>query len=569
MSAGALKRLNQDAQHSRGQQALGMNIAAARGLQDVLRTNLGPRGTLKMLVSGALDIKLTKDGAVLLKEMQIQHPTATLIARTATAQDDITGDGTTSNVLLIAELLKQSERFLGEGLHPRVVADGFDLAKDEAVKFLDVFKTHFEDSDADAKGNTISRDTLVQVARTALRTKIVQVVADSLAPMLADSVLTIQRPGKPIDLFMVEIQVMPHKLASDTRLVQGLVLDHGARHPDMPKRMEHCYILTCNVSLEYEKSETTATTVYDSADKRQELVKAERKFVDERVETVIALKKKLCDGTDKTFVVLNQKGIDPVSLEALAKEGILGLRRAKRRNMERLTLACGGLAVNTLDDLDESVLGFAEVVYEHQLGEEKFTFVEGVKNPFSCTLLINGPNKHTTEQMKDAIRDGLRNVKNAVEDKALVAGAGAFQVALHHHLMTFKRSVAGRQKLGVQAFADACLIIPKTLAVNSGFDAIDTIVKLQEEYDRKARAGNVKAACGIDIETGDVIDSADEGIWDNYRVLRQMLHSAPVIATQLLLVDEVMRAGKVAKQQAPGGGGGGGMPGGGMPGMMG
>lgn len=553
-SAGALKRLNADAHQTRGAQALGMNIAASKGLQDVLRTNLGPRGTLKMLVSGALDIKLTKDGSVLLKEMQLQHPTATLIARTATAQDDITGDGTTSNVLLIAELLKQSERFLGEGLHPRIIADGFDLAKERALEFLDTYKWNGGDEE-------LSRDTLVDVSRTSLRTKIVQEVADSLAPMLTDAVLCIRQPEKPIDLFMVEIQVMPHKSAKDTRLVRGLVLDHGARHPDMPKRMENCYILTCNVSLEYERSETTANVQYDSAEKRQEMVAAERKFVDERVAKIIALKRKLCDGTDKTFVILNQKGIDPISLEELSKEGILGLRRAKRRNMERLTLACGGLAVNTLDDLDEDALGFAEVVYEHTLGEEKFTFVEGVKNPFSCTLLINGPNKHTTEQIKDAIRDGLRAVKNAIEDKCLVAGAGAFQIALHRHLMHYKQSVAGRQKLGVQAFADACLIIPKTLAVNSGFDAIDCLVKLQEEYERKAKAGNENAAVGIDVETGDALDSAEAGIWDNYRVLRQMLHSAPVIATQLLLVDEVMRAGKV---QRGGGGGGPGGPGGPM-----
>ena len=68
-------------------------------------------------LSSAGQIKITKDG----KEMQIQHPTAMLIARTATAQDDITGDGTTSAVLLCGELMKQAERYYMEGLHPRVV----------------------------------------------------------------------------------------------------------------------------------------------------------------------------------------------------------------------------------------------------------------------------------------------------------------------------------------------------------------------------------------------------------------------------------------------------------------
>jgi len=94
-------------------------------------------------------------------------------------------------------------------------------------------------------------------------------------------------------------------------------------------------------------------------------------------------------------VVINLKGIDPICLDMLAKEGILALRRAKRRNMERLILACGGKAVNAVDGLTKEDLGYAEEVYEHTLGEEKYTFVEGCKNPLACTILIRGPNEYT------------------------------------------------------------------------------------------------------------------------------------------------------------------------------
>jgi len=337
---------------------------------------------------------------------------------------------------------------------------------------------------------------------------------------------------------MVEVISMQHKMDIDTRLVKGLVLDHGARHPDMPKRVENAFILTCNVSLEYEKSEINASVHYTNAAEREKLVEAERKFVDDRVRAIIDFKRKVCDTKDKNFVVINQKGVDPMSLDMFAKEGIIALRRAKRRNMERLTLACGGEAVNSLDDLAPSVLGHADVVYEHVLGEEKYTFVEGVKNPFSVTILIKGPNKHTITQINDAVRDGLRAVKNTIEDGCVVPGAGAFQIACHADLMKFKnKEVSGRQKLGVQAFADALLVIPKVLAQNSGFDPIDAIVTLQEEYSK----GHV---VGLDLATGDCLSPESEGIWDNYRVLRQLLNSSAVIATQLLLVDEIMRAGK-------------------------
>jgi len=181
-----VSRLNPNAVVTKGNQALSINIGAARGLQEVLRTNLGLKGTIKMLVSGAGDIKLTKDGNVLPHEMQIQHPTAALIARTATAQDDITGDGTTSIVLLIAELLKQSERSLAEGLHPRILADGFDLGKQRALEFLEKFKV---------KKDTLNRELLLNVARTSLRTKVHQKLADSLTEIVTDAILTIRRPN--------------------------------------------------------------------------------------------------------------------------------------------------------------------------------------------------------------------------------------------------------------------------------------------------------------------------------------------------------------------------------------
>ncbi|CAI2161982.1 5055_t:CDS:2 [Funneliformis geosporum] len=450
-----------------------------------------------------------------------------MIARAATAQDEITGDGTTSIVLLVGELMKQAERYITEGLHPRIITEGFDLARKEALEFLDKFKIEKQ----------IDREILVNVARTSLHTKVHAALAETLTDAVVDAVMTIKPDGQPIDLHMVEVMKMQHKTATESRLVRGLVLDHGARHPDMPKRVKDAYILTLNVSLEYEKSEINSGFFYSSADQREKLVESERKFTDEKVKKIVEFKKLVCGDTDKGFVVINQKGIDPLSLDLLCKNGILALRRAKRRNMERLQLICGGVAQNSVDDLSPEILGYAGLIYEHILGEEKYTFVEEVKNPKSVTILIKGPNSHTIAQINDAVRDGLRAVKNAIEDKCVVPGAGAFQVGLSTHLSKFKSSVKGRAKMGVQAFADAMLIIPKVLSQNGGFDAQDTIVALQEEF----AAGHI---VGVDLNTGSTLDPIVEGIWDNYRVVRHMLHSCSVIASNFLLVDEMMRAGR-------------------------
>ena len=234
----AIQTLNPKAEEAKAQQALQVNMQAALGLQEVLKSNLGPRGTLKMLVSGSGGIKLTKDGNILLHEMQIQHPTASMIARASTAQDDETGDGTTSTVLLIGELLKQSSRFISDGLHPRIITEGFDLARDKALEVLESMSLPQPKPD---------RAQLVNVARTSLRTKLNAKLADSLAEIVTDAVLCVRREGQAIDLHMVEIMAMLHRTETDTQLVKGIVLDHGARHPDMPKLVKDAYILTCNM----------------------------------------------------------------------------------------------------------------------------------------------------------------------------------------------------------------------------------------------------------------------------------------------------------------------------------
>lgn len=520
--------VNSKAEVYRKQQALALNINAGKGLLDVMKTNLGPRGTLKMLVGGAGQIKLTKDGNVLLHEMQIQHPTATMIARAATAQDDEVGDGTTSNVLFIGELLRVAERLVNEGLHPRVIAEGYEIARTESLKLLSEFKIT----------KTVDGALLQQVAKTSLCTKLAPEMANQLVNIVVDAVSCIKTEGEQIDLHMVEIMHMVHKLGSETRLVKGLVMDHGGRHPDMPKRLSKVHILAANVSLEYEKTEVHSAFYFSSPEQRERLVASERALCDQKCQQIIDFKNKICEGTDNTFLLVNLKGVDPICLDMLAKAGILALRRAKRRNMERLTLACGGKAVNEVTELTLEDLGYADEVYEQELGDDKYTFIEGCRNPKSCTILIKGPNEHTIAMIKDAVRDGLRSVFNTHNDGGVIPGAGAFEVFLHNRLMKFSESIKGKAKLGVQAFADSIMIIPRVLAENSGFDVLDALLLLQDEYVAKG------VPVGINVWDIGVISPEDQGIYDNYVVKKQFLNVAPTLAQQLILCDEVLKAGK-------------------------
>ena len=523
----AVQFVNSEAEVLRRAQALSMNINAGKGLLEVMKSNLGPRGTFKMLVGGAGQIKITKDGNVLLHEMQISHPTAAMIARSATAQDDTVGDGTSSNVLFIGELLRQAERLVLDGVHPRAITEGYELAKNKALELLDEFKIK----------QVLDSAILTQVAKSSIGTKVQPEWVEILVPLAVEAVQTILQVGQNIDLHMVEVLHMVSRQPGESQLVKGLVLDHGGRHPDMPKYLENVYVLNCNVSLEYEKTEVHSGFYFSSAEQRERLVRSERKLTDERAQKIIDLKREVCK-KGEGFVVINQKGIDPVCLSMFAKEGILALRRAKRRNAERLMLACGGKALNSVEDMNADVLGWAGSVRQEDLGEEKFTFVENCKNPKSVTVLIKGPDDHTVAIMKEALRDGLRSVRNAIEDGFIVPGAGAFELFLYRKLNEYKEMVSGKAKIGIGAFAEAVLIIPKVLAENSGYDIQDTVMMLLEEEKSS------KMPTGLNIWKKGVISPISEGVFDNFCVKKIFLNITSTLAQQLLLCDEILRAGK-------------------------
>ena len=138
-------------------------------------------------------------------------------------------------------------------------------------------------------------------------------------------------------------------------------------------RLHNCFILTCNVSLEYEKTEVNSSFFYSNAEDREKLAGSERRFTDEKCAKLVEFKRKVCEGNNKSFVIINQKGIDPIALDIFAKDNIIALRRAKRRNMERLTLACGGNAVNSFDDLTEADL----VIFFLKLQKKIFKIILG------------------------------------------------------------------------------------------------------------------------------------------------------------------------------------------------
>lgn len=209
----------------------------------------------------------------------------------------MTGDGTTTTVLMCGELLKQAERYASEGLHPRVLVDGLDIARDATLEFLETFKVPC--TDLLENGELLS-----SMALTSLNTKLDLDLSKKMTHAIVQAIQCIASPEEPLDLNRIEIMCMQRKLTTDSRFINGIVLDHGGRHPDMPTVLQKCHVMTCNVTFEYEKTEVQSGFFYSNAEEREKLVESERKWLDERCKLVIDFKRSVCQEGEVRFIIL-------------------------------------------------------------------------------------------------------------------------------------------------------------------------------------------------------------------------------------------------------------------------
>jgi T-complex protein 1 subunit zeta len=499
----------------RQEQAQTINFHACHLLADLIRTNIGPRGTLKMFESEKGELSLTKDGGDLINQLTIIHPTAIFLGRSGKAQEKAFHDGVSSLITLIDAILKQCEFKLSDGVHPRVLVHGLEEARVEALKQLDRI----------AIPSSPLRSNLKDYASSASFTKSNVPVAD----VVVDAINLI-RSGDSIDLDRIEI-VKIRSASESVRLVRGLVLDQCFRHELMPKQIKNVRILALNVSLELENSAVNALVHVANADQRERMIIAERKFVDDKLRSIIQLKAL----TNSDFLLMNGKGIDGPCLDMLSHANISAVRRVSRKTLQRLIYATGCKLVNCVDDLMPNVLGFAGKVTEENHRGKKYVFIDEVEAPKAVSIVIGGMTDSISALTESAVKDSLRALQHTIEDHKVLPGAGAIEVALHLSLMNeFRTKVEGKNRIGVEVLAEAPLAIPRALAQNAGLNAATVIPDLLSEAEQGGLAG-------IEIETGEVIDPTEFGIFDTYRVVRGIVQSAPIVASRLLLVDSIIQ----------------------------
>jgi len=541
--------LKEGSGESRGREAQRNNIAAAKLIAEIVRTSLGPRGMDKMLVDSMGDVTITNDGATMLKELDVQHPAAKMMVEISKATDNEVGDGTTSAVVVAGALLEKAEDLIDKEVHPVVIVDGYSRAAEKAQKVLEEIAV---------KVDPTSRPDLLKIANTSMLTKLVNEDSPHLSGVVVDAILLITEKGEKglkADIDNVKVEKKPGGAITDTSLIRGMVLDKEVVHSGMPKRVEEAKIALVNSALEIEKTEFSAEIRINDPEQMQ-------KFMDEESSILKGMVDKVKEAGANVLVC--QKGIDDLAQHFLAKAGILTVRRVKESDMSKLAKATGARMVTNLEDLTGKDLGYAKLVEERKLEEDKWVFIEGCKNPKAVTVLVRGGTQRIVDEAERALHDALMVTKDVVELPAVVAGGGAPEEEVSFQLRNWAQKLSGREQLAALKFADAMESIPLTLAENAGIDPIDT------QVDLRTRHGKEGKWYGVDVMNGKVADMYSKSILEPLAVKLQILRAATEAASMILRIDDVIAASKMkAPPMPPGGGGGaGGMGGmGGMPPM--
>jgi thermosome len=514
--------LKEGTQRAAGREALRNNMMAAMAVAEILKTTYGPKGMDKMLVDSLGDVTITNDGATILDKMDIQHPAGKMLVQAAKGQDEEAGDGTKTSVIFAGDLLRQAEDLLDRNIHPTIIIQGYKMALDKTSELIDKLAetVRYEDDDV-----------LVKVAKTSLSSKAVSEARDYFAKLVVQAVKAVaEKRGDKwyVDINNVQIVKKHGGSLLDTQLVNGIVIDKEVVHPDMPKRVTNARIAVLDAPLEIQKPEIDMEISISSPDAIKRLLEKQEKILQEKVEKIAAT------GAN---VVITQKGIDDVAQHFLAKKGILAVRRVKRSDVEKLARATGAKIVTNIDDLKPEDLGYAELVEERKIGEDKMVFIEGAKNPRSVTILIRGGFERIVDEAERSIHDALSAVADAIVDGKVVAGGGSVEVELAKHLREWAKTVPGKIQLAVEAFARALESLPQTLATNAGHDPIDVLMKL-----RSSHSDASKKWYGVDLNTGNPIDMWASGVIEPLRVKLNAYKAGTEAATLILRIDDMVAA---------------------------
>lgn len=525
--------LNQNTKRESGRKVQFGNINAGKAIADVIRTCLGPRAMLKMLMDPMGGIVMTNDGNAILREINVQHPAAKSFIEVARTQDEEVGDGTTSVIILGGEMLSVAEPFLEQQMHPTVIISAFRLALEDLLELL---KTKVS-----TPVDTTNRDEMVKIVKSSVGTKFISKWSDLACKIALDATATValeENGRKEIDIKRyAKVEKIPGGTIDDSEVLKGVMINKDVVHPKMKRRIENPRILLLDCNLEYKKGESQTNIEISKEEDFAKILRMEEEYIQKMCNEVIAVKPDL---------VITEKGVSDLAQHYLIKAGISCIRRVRKTDNNRIARACGATVVNRTDELREEDIGTECGLFEiKKIGDEYFTFLIECKNPKACTILLRGASKDILNEVERNLQDAMNVARNVMMDPFLVPGGGAAEMALAQELNEKAKSITGVHQWPYRAVARALEVIPRTLIQNCGANTIRTLTALRAKH---AQPNNV--TWGVNGENGTIVDMRDYGVWEPYSVKAQTFKTAIETAILLLRIDDIVSGTKKQMEAA-------------------
>eukprot|EP00933_Yihiella_yeosuensis_P057159 TRINITY_DN5676_c0_g1_i1.p1 TRINITY_DN5676_c0_g1~~TRINITY_DN5676_c0_g1_i1.p1 ORF type:complete len:532 (+),score=145.99 TRINITY_DN5676_c0_g1_i1:89-1684(+) len=526
---GTVSEGRQKVNDEKGHDVRSSNILAARAVADTVRTSLGPKGMDKMIQSPKGEVIISNDGATILEQMKVMHPTAKMMVELSKAQDIEAGDGTTSVVVIAGALLQAAERLLNKGIHPQTITEAFLQAAEKAEEIL---------TEVSIPVQLTNRDQLLQSAITSLNSKVVSQESGSLAPIAVDAVLKVIDPATATNVDLNNIRLVKKLGAAmdETELVEGLVLTQKAsRVAGGPTKIENAKIGLIQFCLSAPKTDMESNIQVRDYTQMDRLLREERTLVAKMVKTIA---KTGCN------VLLVQKSIlrdavTDLSLDFCAKAKIMVIRDIERDDVEFISKILGVEACASLDTFTSEKLAPAKLVWDESLGVDlgsivRFTGLASAEQGNCVSVLVRASNQMLLDETERSIHDALCVVRSLVKKKAMIAGGSAPEMEVSQKLQVWARTVGGISAVCIEQYAEALELVPYTLAENAGLQPVDIVTKL-----RAAHAKGEKFA-GINVKKGCVADMHAENVVQPLLVSVNALNMATETVRMILKIDDIV-----------------------------
>ncbi|KAM9960104.1 hypothetical protein ACTFIW_009229 [Dictyostelium discoideum] len=515
-----------------GNEVRAQNVLAVTAIANIVKTSFGPIGLDKMLIDNIGSIVVTNDGATILQKIDIEHPAAKILVQLSELQDQEVGDGTTTVVILAAELLKRANELVARKVHPTVIISGFRLACTEAIKYINETLA--------VKVETLPKDFIVNIAKTSMSSKTINDDSDFFSKIVIEAinrVKTIDYKGDvkyPINA--INILKAHGKSAKESTLVEGYALNCTVASEGMPKRIQGAKIAFLDFNLAKTKMKLGQKVVVTNVNDLEAIRDRENDIVKERISLIIK------SGAN---VVLTTKGIDDLCLKYFVEAGCMAVRRCKKEDLKRIAKACGGTVLITLANLegeesfDTTALGIADEVVQDRLADDELIIVKN-SNKKSASIILRGANELMLDEMERSIHDSLCIVKRTLESGTVVPGGGAVESALSIYLDNIAATMGSRKQLAISEFAESLLVVPKQLAVNAALDASDLVSKLKA-YHHAAQTDPSKksyAYSGLDLFNNKVRNNLEAGVLEPAIAKIKCIKFATESAITILRIDD-------------------------------